>query len=121
MLPLGDMWTGVCRANPGQAAEPDASTQQHLCNFGYARGACPHFPLSDGPDAIRFTVSRDDQAGIRLYYVFERDHHPFAHGPLLYSRENGGSLHHQTDENLARQANAYVASYRRRKSEALDR
>ena len=44
------------------------------------------FPDDGGPDAIRFTVSRDDGAVLRLYYVAERDHHPFAHGPLEYSR-----------------------------------
>ena len=28
----------------------------------------------DGPDAIRFTITRDEGAVLRLYYVAERDH-----------------------------------------------
>ena len=56
-------------------------------NLGYARGVCSRFPDDAGPDAIRFTVSHDDGDTLRLYYVAERDHHPFTHGALEYSRQ----------------------------------
>jgi hypothetical protein len=119
MLPLGDAWTGICRATPDQPWQPDHATLGPLCNLGYARGTCARFPQGDGPDAVRFAVSSDvssdissDQdATIHLYYVIERDHHPFAHGPLEHTSagvQGAGPL-------LARQAQAYARSYLRRK------
>ena len=65
---------------------------------------------------MRFTIAHDDATGVRLYYVMERDHHPFAHGPLEYSFEGGFSP--RPDALLERQALAYVESYRRRKEAA---
>jgi hypothetical protein len=111
MLPLGDAWTGICQATPEQPCQPDHATLFPLCNLGYARGNCARFPRDDGPDAVRFTVSSDNGATVHLYYVIERDHHPFAHGPLEHTSagvQGAGPL-------LARQAQAYVQSYLRRK------
>jgi hypothetical protein len=96
-----------------------------LCNLGYARETCARFPAGDGPDAVRFTISRCDGATLRLYYVMERDHHPFAHGPLEYSRAarsfaapTASETPPAAQELVLRQAQAYVESYLRRKSEA---
>jgi hypothetical protein len=118
MLPLGDAWTGLCRADPDQPCRPDESQVRPLCNFGYARELCARFPVREGPDAVRFCVSEDDEARVRLYYVLECDHLPFAHGPLEYSCSEGAFAVAPADENLARQARVYVESYLRRKSEA---
>ena len=85
MLPLGDAWTGICRAVPDQPFLPGDSLLDAFCNLGYARGHCPRFPAGHGPDAVRFTIVSDDGAALRLYYVLERDHRPFAHGPLEFS------------------------------------
>jgi hypothetical protein len=115
MLPLGDEWAGLCRAEPAAPAQPDDAS---WCNLGYARGACPRFPAGDGPDAVRFTVRAADDAGLRLYYVVERDHHPFAHGPLEYSLASGALVNPPHGEGLGRQALAYVRSYFRRKAAA---
>ena len=82
--------------------------------MGYARGTCARFPQGDGPDAVRFVVAGDDGTSVRLYYVIERDHHPFAHGPL----ENLETLQGNSSALLVRQAGAYLESYRRRKSES---
>src|ERR1035438_6075017 len=83
-LPLGDSWAGDCRAIPGAPWQPATAITHPLCNLGYARGNCDRFPCDDGPDAVRFTISADNGACLRLYYVLERNHHPFAHGPLEY-------------------------------------
>jgi hypothetical protein len=48
----------------------------------------------------------------------ERDHHPFAHGPLEYSLEAGGFGQVPFGDTVTRQAEAYVESYRSRKREA---
>ena len=118
MLPLGGAWSGVCRAIPGEAWPPDSPDRERRCNLGYARGACSRFPDNAGPDAIRFTIARDEDAVLRLYYVAERDHHPFAHGPLHFLRASA-TLEGVTEPTLlAAQAIAYAASYLRRKSEA---
>jgi len=114
MLPLGDLWAGVCRAAPEAPWPPDHAPQL-CCNMGYARGACARFPAEDGPDAVRFTVNAENGGTIRLYHVIERDHHPFAHGPLAYTPADAspaGSL-------LTRQAQAYAQSYLRRKRAAV--
>ena len=87
MLPLGDAWTGVCRAAPDQPFQPEPALLDPFCNFGYARGHCAHFPAALAPDAARFTILSDDGAALRLYYVLERDHRPYAYGPLSFSVE----------------------------------
>jgi hypothetical protein len=70
---------------------------------------------------VRFTISHDDGAMLRLYYVMERDHHPFAHGPLEYSIAGSAFAEAPSGELFRRQAEAYAASYLRRKSEAQAR
>lgn len=114
MLPLGGAWEGVCCAVAGEPWQPDRASLQPLCNMGYARGTCARFPDGDGPDAVRFAVSGDDGTSVRLYYVIERDHHPFAHGPLDDLEGPPGNA----SALLVRQAAAYLQSYRRRKREA---
>jgi hypothetical protein len=115
ILPLGDRWAGVCRAVPHLPWQPDEAMLVRLCNLGYARGTCARFPSGDGPDAVRFTVSRDEGASLGIYYVLERDHHPFAHGPLNYSLARGTFVNPLSGEIVNRQAQAYVESYLRRK------
>ncbi|MBZ5726643.1 MAG: hypothetical protein LAP87_16790 [Acidobacteriia bacterium] len=121
MLPLGDEWAGVCRAAPDPPPEPEEAILRSLCNFGYARGSCTRFPGDEGPDAVRFSVSRDDGASLRIYYVMERDHHPFAHGPLEYSLAAAAFVNPPLREIAIRQATAYVESYLRRQKEASGR
>ena len=114
ILPLGGQWTGVCHAQPDAPTQPDDAGLRPLCNLGYARGACPRFPASDGPDAIRFTITRDAGETIGIAYVIERDHHPFAHGSLEYSTATD-AIAGSPEGLLARQAIAYAHSFRRRK------
>jgi len=119
MLPLGDDWDGACRSAPELPLPPDAASLRPLCNLGYARGNCSRFPDDGGPDAVRFTISGDDGATLRLYYVVERNHHPFAHGPLAWRRAVAAFADPPPSQILHRQACAYVESYLRRKSGAF--
>ena len=121
MLPLGDAWEGVCQAVADSPWGPDETTLFHFCNMGYARGCCDRFPPGDGPDAARFTMAGDDQEGLHVYYVLERDHHPWSHGPLEFSRAGAAFLGPPTSETTVGLARAYVASYLRRISEASRR
>jgi hypothetical protein len=118
MLPLGGAWTGLCRAGDAPA-QPEPQCLGALCSLGYARGVCPRFPVNDaGPDAVRFAIIREKAHSLQLYYVLERNHHPFAHGPLEYSLPSGALAGASLAETLQRQAQAYIASYLRRKKEA---
>ena len=83
------------------------------CNMGYARGQCACFPNDPGPDVVRFSIAHVDSSGLRLCFVQERDHHPFAHGTLEYSFALGFAA--APNPLLERQAMAYVESYRRRR------
>ena len=114
ILPLGERWAGVCRAVPDLPWQPDEAVLARLCNLGYARGACARFPSGEGPDAVRFTVSRDEGASLQIYFVVERDHHPFAHGPLHYSVAGGAFANPPAGDTMNRQAQAYAESYLRR-------
>jgi hypothetical protein len=121
MLPLGNHWVGLCRATTGQVWEPDQASLATLCNLGYARDSCPRFPADEGdrgPDAVRFTISRDDGRSVEVCYVVERDHHPFAHGGLEFSRAVATFIAPPPAETLHHQALAYITSYLRRKAEA---
>ena len=117
MLPLGDAWDGLCHAIPDAPVEPGESTILSFCNMGYARGCCARFPAGEGPDAVRFTIADDGPGTLRVYYVLERDHHPWSHGPLEFSRA-AEYLGPPADEAAIRLARAYVESYLRRISEA---
>jgi hypothetical protein len=68
---------------------------------------------------VRFTISGDDGLSLRIYYVVERDHHPFSHGPLEYSLDRRVFADPPLGETLIRQAHAYIESYLRRKMEAF--
>jgi hypothetical protein len=118
MLPLGDAWTGFCRAVPGQLFQPDDSLLDAFCNLGYARGRCARFPAACGPDAARFTIVSDDGAVLRLYYVLERDHRPYAHGPLEFSVALNELTTAAEGELTGLQARAYAQSCLRRRSES---
>ena len=76
-----------------------------------------HLP-GDGPDAVRFTIAGDQPGALHLYYVVERDHHPWSHGPLEFSRAANAFLTPPPGETTLQLACAYVASYLRRISEA---
>jgi len=117
-LPLGDLWRGVCRAEAAPFT-PDESTVSELCNMGYARGRCPRYPPADAGDAVRFLIARDREDLIRIEYIVERDHHPFGHGALEYSRALGGFAGSGENAIFDRQALAFVASYLRRRPAAV--
>jgi len=114
-LPLGDPYAGHCAADPASPAEPDPVTLRDCCNLGYARGKCLRFPDAAGPDAIRFAVTSDTGAAIVIYWVREKAHEPFDHGPLEYSVTAQAFVPAAIDAAVEQQAHAYLASYLRRK------
>ena len=116
-LPLGDPHTGVCRADPMLEWEPDESTLRQCCNAGYPAGTCSRFPRSGGPDALRFSIIREQTGVLLVFYVAERNYRAFEHGEMEYSVEKSKFLAGHANELLMRQAQAYVESYLRRKAQ----
>ncbi len=114
-LPLGDLFAGCCRADPPAEFRPEEDVLRDCCNLGYARRHCGRFPPGDGPDAARFAVSGDQDGIVRIYYALERDHRPWAHGPLEYDRRRRALVAPPSSDALRRQAEAFVESYLRRK------
>ena len=114
MLPLGDSWAGICRADPLSPSAPDESALHTLCNLGYARHSCSRFPPGSGPDAVRFAVCGDSGAAIQVRWAVERDHHPFAHGSFDFLRSTGAFTPEPPTPAILGQAHAYVSSYLRR-------
>jgi hypothetical protein len=114
MLPLGDWWNGACHSAAESPVDAPGGSDA-CCNLGYARGQCARFPEGLGADAVRFTISGHEGELVRLSYVAERDHRPFENGALEYSVAGAGLVGSPVSPLLARQAEAYVQSYLRRK------
>jgi len=57
---------------------------REICNVGYARGRCSHFPAGAEADAVRFSAVRDGK-DLRVIYILEKDCSPLRHGLIIYS------------------------------------
>jgi len=103
--PLGAMFEGEC--------EKHGTAEARLCNFGYARGACRHFPDGSGADAVRFSVLGSASGIVRLVWILEKDHAPLDHGFLEYG-ESTGEFVEAPEGVLGAQARIFVENYLRR-------
>ena len=116
-LPLGDPYSGICRADPMHEQMPGVETLRECCNGGHAATRCSHFPRKhQGPDAIRYSVADDAADLIQVFYVAERAHGSAEHGTIEFETATG-LFRNGPSETLERQARAYVESYLRRKSD----
>jgi hypothetical protein len=104
-LPLGDAFSGECRASES-AVQPDETRMRNVCNFGFGRHGCEQFPLSSTADAIRFHAASDSGELVKIQYVFENDCWPGERGDAT-------SL---TSEVLRRQADVFLENYLRRRN-----
>jgi hypothetical protein len=146
-LPLGDAFAGECRA-PGNTIQPDESRMREVCNLGFGRHGCEQFPPDSAADAIRFHVAKDAGELINIQYVFERDCWPAERGTFDCAAAQGIMTERGTfdcvaaqeitpaergaiacavtqgiapgggDGILRRQAQVFLESYLRRRSEA---
>jgi hypothetical protein len=116
-LPLGDPYTGCCRADAVREWTPDQDSLREFCNMGYARSRCPRFPAGNGPDAYRFTIVTDTGDTLSVFYVAELGHSTLESGMLEYSPATGRISQGKDGETFQKQARAYVESYLRRKHE----
>ena len=107
--PLGDLYTGVCTAR-GEPSPPGDGELRELCNLGYARGECPHFPDAHDSDAVRFAIAGDGGGLVRIQFCEERDHRPVRHGEFELAAAAPAA-----PGVLAAQARAYLGAYLRRR------
>lgn len=112
-LPLGDAYTGECRARTSPS-QPQDNVIRGCCNSGYARGTCDLFPHDARADAVRFTVASDLAHEIRVQYIFEKACWPLEHGEMRYSAAHDSFAPLLLDEITARQAAVFMQSYLRR-------
>ena len=78
-----------------------------LCNFGYARGRCAHFPVLAN-DAVRFSIRSSTNGLIHLIWIAEREHAPASHGSVQYSQ---GAFDPAVPQELAALAQAFVRTF----------
>lgn len=109
--PLGALYRGSCVAKGIKAEPPDADTLSSRCNFGYARLTCGCFPNGPGPDAVRFSIAKDDGRRVDIRFTVEQDHRPERHGRLEFDREGETWSGVEADTVLYDQAQAYLKSY----------
>jgi hypothetical protein len=108
-LPLIEAYSGSCHLAGSGEAVPSEDHQRDVCNCGYARGRCEHFPADARMEAVRFAVVAQDGDRVTLMYIFEKEHAPLEWGRLEFS---GGEVF-CADEVLARQAKVFLESWQR--------
>jgi hypothetical protein len=113
-LPLGDPYLGECHADPAGPHEPPEAHQRELCNCGYARFRCSHFPEDAAADAVRFSILKDSDGCTELVYIVEKDHAPAEHGKLTYWMEEDRLDGPHTSDLLTRQARAFLSAGEKR-------
>lgn len=116
-LPLGDPYTGVCRADAVREWLPDQASLRECCNLGYARPRCPRFPAGNGPDAYRFSIVDDVDGKLGIFFVAEQGHSTLESGTIEYFPGTGRLSPGKDGETFQKQARAYAESYLRRKHE----
>lgn len=113
-LPLGEPWRGECTAPGHEGERPSDEDIKTLCSFGYAKN-CSRLPARRAADKVAFSLARDKEGIILIYYVLEVDHMPGEHGALHYDAAQDRWLKPHADRCVQRQAECYLQSYLRRK------
>lgn len=115
-LPLGGGWRGLCTAPGNETILPSDDELRNFCNLGYAR-ECKHFPDSPGFEAVRFSIARDRDQRIHVYYVCERDHSPAGHGMLEFDCGAREWAIPHPDARIQCMADCYLQSYLARRQD----
>ena len=116
-LPLGSGWHGLCTASDQQIIPSDEELRE-FCNLGYAAN-CPHLPSERVWDAVRFSVARDCEEGVLMWYACESDHRPAEHGTLEYNAADAAWIRPHGDARIQKMAECYLDSYLRKTRAAV--
>ena len=109
-LPLGNGWRGLCTARSDQQVVPSDDQLRQFCNLRYA-AQCQRLPAQHRFDAVRFSVARDRDHRINIYYVLEAAHRPGAHGVLEYDSAASRWAVAHPDPRIQAMAACYLESY----------
>ena len=109
--PLGALYRGACLVDDVRSEPPDTATLNGHCNFGYARSVCCRFPDEPGPDAVRFSIARDDGRRVDILYTMEQDHRPERDGRIEFDRDEDSCSGIEVGTVLYDQALTYLKSY----------
>lgn len=109
-LPLGGGWNGHCTAPGHQGCQPTVDELREWCNLGYAT-ACARRPKQNSCDAVRFSVVRDAESQLRIFYACESAHRPAGHGTLDYDATSKKWISFHTDARIQKMAECYLQSY----------
>lgn len=109
-LPLGAGWTGRCGAPGHDDAEPSSEDIRERCNLGYATD-CARLPQERTCDSVRFSVARESNAQVRVWFVCEKAHAPAGHGILVYDLSTQQWSAPHSDPRIQRLAECYLQSY----------
>ncbi len=109
-LPLGNGWRGLCTASGHEHVVPSDDQLRQFCNLGYA-AQCQRLPSQRRFDAVRFSVARDRDQRVHVYYVLEAAHRPGTHGVLEYDSAAGQWAVAHPDPRIQAMAACYLESY----------
>jgi len=109
-LPLGSGWTGHCTAPGHEGVTPELEILKQECSLGYA-SSCGRVPTQREGDAVRFSVSSENEFRISIVYVIERNHQPAGHGTLDFPLPDRRCVNAHTDPRIQRMAECYLDSW----------
>jgi len=115
-LPLGGGWDGYCSAPGFEGAKPSHEELHQGCNLGYA-AKCPRLPRERDCDAIRFSVARDHDSRLILWFICELEHRPAKHGTVEYEVHRGEWVSSHPDPRIQKMLECYVQSYLQRRTQ----
>ena len=115
-LPLGAGWAGHCCAPGHEGSAPTTDELRDFCNLGYA-ASCPRLPKERRFDAVRFSVARESDSHLLLWFVCEIAHRPAEHGQLDYDAALGQWASSHADARIQKMADCYMQSYLLRRTQ----
>ncbi len=118
--PLGELYDGECVARPAQPHRPSTAHLAECCNLGYARSKCNRMP-ADGPDAVRFSIAKDDGAACGVLHIAETEGELTTHGMIELNLDALGKAKRDDRSAIELQAEAFVESYLRAKTKPSTR
>ncbi len=113
-LPLGGGWDGHCSAPGHEGAHPSGQELHEFCNLGYA-AKCSRLPSQRDCDAVRFSVARDQDSRLQVWFVCETSHRPAKYGTAEYDVDRRTWISSQSDQRIQKMLECYLQSYLQRR------
>ncbi len=109
-LPLGSGWEGHCTAPGHEGVMPEPERLHQDCSLGYA-SKCPRLPVQRDSDAIRFSISSENEVRVLVTFVCERNHLPVEHGNLEFRVQEGTCANSHPDSRIQKMAECFLEAW----------